>query len=102
MSVQNRLSYSKADDAPMARVCAERGIAYLAYQPLYGAKDEELRVPREIARENGVSIYRVMIAWLHEVSPAVLPLVGASRPSSIIDSAKSFALSKEDLSRLSF
>jgi len=99
-SVQNRLSLTKPDDLPMARLCAERAIAYLAYQPLDGARDEGSALVKEIAQENDASVYRVMIAWLQAASSAILPLVGASKPESIIDSARPLNLSENDLERL--
>ena len=54
---------------------------------------------REIAGARGVSPQRVALAWLLSLSPAVIPIPGASRPESILDSARAadLELSHEDL-----
>jgi aryl-alcohol dehydrogenase-like predicted oxidoreductase len=47
---------------------------------------------REIAAERGVSPQQVALAWLLSLSPAVIPIPGASRPESIADSARAVEL----------
>jgi pyridoxine 4-dehydrogenase len=103
-SVQNRLSYSDRGDLPTARYCAEHGIAYLAYMPLGGthsppAPDHALLT---VAGRHGVSVQRVQLAWLLGLDAPVLPLVGATRMATIVDSAAatSLRLSEADLMRL--
>jgi diketogulonate reductase-like aldo/keto reductase len=71
-SVQNRLSYGRPDDLPTALACARRG----------------------------VSVHRILLAWLRAQSPNVVPLAGASRPASITDSAALLDLADEDLADL--
>jgi aryl-alcohol dehydrogenase-like predicted oxidoreductase len=93
-SVQNRLSYAHRADLPTARHCAARGIAYLAYMPLGGtsgrpAPDDALRT---VAARHGVSVQRVQLAWLLELAVPVIPLVGATRPATIVDSAAAASL----------
>jgi aryl-alcohol dehydrogenase-like predicted oxidoreductase len=41
-----------------------------------------------------------MLAWLQEQAPNIVPLVGASRPASIRDSADLLALTPDDLADL--
>jgi aryl-alcohol dehydrogenase-like predicted oxidoreductase len=93
-SVQNRLSFDQLHDLPTARRCAELGVRYLAYLPLGGPdaiiSDEDPR--RELAVARGVSIQALTLAWLQALSPAIIPLVGSSRPETIIDSAGSAAI----------
>ena len=104
-SVQNRLAYAHRADLPTARHCADRGIAYLAYMPLGGtdgrtAPDDGLRT---VAERHGVSVQRVQLAWLLAQDAPVLPLVGATRPATIVDSAGAadLRLADDDLARLS-
>jgi len=90
-SVQNRLSFTRMADLPLAVACAEHGIRYLAYLPLDGpgamiAQDDPRRA---IAAARGVSVQALTLAWLRHLSPAIIPLVGASRPVTIADSASS-------------
>jgi aryl-alcohol dehydrogenase-like predicted oxidoreductase len=56
----------------------------------------------EVAEELGVSVYRVTLAWHLAQSDVVVPIPGASRPSSIQDSAAAadLQLTPEQLSRL--
>jgi aryl-alcohol dehydrogenase-like predicted oxidoreductase len=55
----------------------------------------------EVARRRGVSVHRVLLAWLRDQSPDLLPLVGASRPASIRDSAVLLDLTDRDRADLS-
>lgn len=87
-TVQNRLSMSTPSDLPMARYCTEHSIAYLAYMPLHSLPElAERQAVRDIALRHEVSAAQVALAWLLAQSPAILPLVGSTRPESIIDSA---------------
>jgi aryl-alcohol dehydrogenase-like predicted oxidoreductase len=45
-------------------------------------------------------VQRVLLAWLREQAPNIVPLVGASRPASISDSAVSVVLADQDLEDL--
>jgi pyridoxine 4-dehydrogenase len=96
-SVQNRLALSHHEDLPTAEYCAERGIAYLAYQPLGGVRDDAQRdAIVRVAASHGVSPQRVQLAWLLALPSPVLPLVGASRPQTIADSAAASELRLTD------
>lgn len=57
----------------------------------------------EVAREREVSPQRVALAWLLALSPVVVPIPGASRPASIVDSAQApeLVLTEQELARLS-
>jgi aryl-alcohol dehydrogenase-like predicted oxidoreductase len=95
-TVQNRLSYGQPADLPTALACAERSVVYLAYMAFAGQPG----VASTIARRRGVSVQRVLLAWLRAQSPNIVPLVGASRPASIRDSAGLLDLTSEDLTDL--
>lgn len=94
-TVQNHLSYRDPEDLPTALACARRDVAYLAYTPLGGpsgtppaeAPAEALAEALAVAERHGVSVQRVLLAWLRAQAPSIVPLVGASRPASIKDSA---------------
>jgi aryl-alcohol dehydrogenase-like predicted oxidoreductase len=53
---------------------------------------ESLSTFTNLAKEKGVSIYCLMLAWQRTKSPVIVPLVGASKPSSIENSIESLAL----------
>ena len=96
-AVQNRLSYGDPGDLPMALACAERDIAYLAYSPFGGPAGPIPQAAIAAARRRGVVPHRVMLAWLRQQSPNIVPLAGASRPASIRDSAAGLDLTDQDL-----
>lgn len=96
-AVQNRLAYGCPADLPTALACFERHVAYLAYSPLGGPSGMPPAAAAAIAKRRGVSVPRVLLAWLRQQSPGIIPLVGASRPASIRDSATMLDLTDQDI-----
>ena len=105
-AVQNQLSLEYP--SPLAkgevRLCEEHGIAFLPWSPLGGipkaAEAPAAHDPvRTVAERHGVSPQQVALAWLLSLSPAVIPIPGASRPESITDSARAaeLALAHDEL-----
>jgi aryl-alcohol dehydrogenase-like predicted oxidoreductase len=89
-AVQNRFSPLEQTDRPIVDICAQTGIAYLAYNPLGGgasALAEAFPAAADLAARKGVSMPRLALAWLLTVSPTLIPITGAGRPESIRDSA---------------
>lgn len=99
-SVQNRLSLAAPGDLPMALACARLGVAYLAYAPFDGPSGSPPAAALSVARRHGVSVHRVLLAWLRAQSPNIVPLAGASRPATIRDSATPLDLTVEELDLL--
>jgi pyridoxine 4-dehydrogenase len=99
-AVQNRLAYGDPADLPTALACAQRGVAYLAYSPFGGPSGTPPQAALAVARRRDVSVHRVLLAWLRRQSPNIVPLVGASRPASIQDSAAPLAVDDRDLEEL--
>jgi pyridoxine 4-dehydrogenase len=100
VSVQNRLSYGHPGDLPTALACAKRRVAYLAYAPFDGPSGRPPEAALSVAWRRGVSVHRILLAWLRAQSPNIVPLAGASRPASITDSAALLDLADEDLADL--
>ena len=107
VSVQNQFSPAFRSSRPEIDVCQELGLAFLPWSPLGGlssAKDlgDKHRAFAEVADERGVSPQQVTLAWHLAQSPCVIPIPGAKRPSSIIDSAAAadLELTDEELARL--
>lgn len=107
-SVQNQLSLGYT--GPLAKgeveACTERDIAFLPWSPLggIGSADSSARIDgvRRVASDHGVSPQRVALAWLLSLGPTVIPIPGASRPETILDSigAADVRLSDEELAAL--
>lgn len=112
VSVQNQYSPAVRDSEPQLRLSTELGLAFLPWSPLGGISRSSLDGPsgpasagtafHRIAAERGVSPQRIALAWLLARSPVVIPVPGASRPTSIRDSAQAARteLSTAELARL--
>jgi aryl-alcohol dehydrogenase-like predicted oxidoreductase len=91
-SVQNQLSLGYTGPLANGEVeaCTKRGVAFLPWSPLggIGSADSAASVEgvRRVASERGVSPQRVALAWLLSLGPTVIPIPGASRPETILDS----------------
>lgn len=111
-AVQNQFSpnYNHASKKELD-FCAERGIAFVAWSPLGGIRrgnglpaGRQRPSIREVAgRGHGISVQRVILAWELALGDHVIPIPGASRPASIIDSARAMTLElhRDDIERLS-
>lgn len=107
VSVQNEYSPRFRSSEPEIDVCAELGLAFLPWSPLGGMSSAGELGRRhaaftEIAEARGVSPQQVCLAWELARSPVVIPIPGASRPETILDSvaAATLELGEEELSRL--
>lgn len=105
-SVQNRLGPDHRQSGAEIGLCEELGIAFLAWGPLGGLRrgaegtaDERYAL---VASRHGVSAERVAIAWELSLSPVVIPIPGATRPETILDSVRAadLVLEPEDLEML--
>ncbi|QNN54117.1 aldo/keto reductase [Nocardioides mesophilus] len=108
VAVQNQFSPAFRSSQPEIDLCAELGLAFLAWSPLGGMSDAAALGSKweafdEVARKHGVSPQQVCLAWELSLSEAVVPIPGASRPESISDSvaAVDLELDAEDLAALS-
>lgn len=110
VSVQNQFSPVHLKSWPELETCDEMDLAFLPWSPLGGiarARSGELGAEYapflEIAESHGVSPFQVTLAWELALSPRVIPIPGASRPASIIDSAKAadLVLSADEVAKLS-
>ena len=107
VSVQNQFSPGWRSSAGELAHCAAHGLAFLPWSPFGGvsaakqlgsAADEFAAVADEL----GVSVYQVTLAWHLAQADEVVPIPGASRPASIVDSAAAadLVLPPEHLARL--
>jgi aryl-alcohol dehydrogenase-like predicted oxidoreductase len=96
-SVQNQFSATFRSSEDELRRCAELGIAFLPWSPLggigkAGSLGERFAPYGEVARNHDVSPQQVALAWQLAKAPVVIPIPGASRPESIIDSVRAVDL----------
>jgi aryl-alcohol dehydrogenase-like predicted oxidoreductase len=107
VSVQNEFSPGFRSSAGELAHCASLGLAFLPWSPFggvaaAGALGSAAPAFAEVAAELEVSVYRVTLAWHLAQADVVVPIPGASRPASIIDSAAAadVELSPAQLARL--
>ncbi|MGW1209548.1 aldo/keto reductase [Streptomyces sp. NPDC002499] len=107
VSVQNQFSPAFRSSEPELELCDELGLAFLPWSPLGGiTRAGELGSTfgpfARIAEDRGVSPQRVCLAWLLAKSPVVVPIPGASRPETILDSlaATDLELGADELAEL--
>ncbi len=107
VSVQNQYSPAFRSSQAELDLCAELGLAFLPWSPLGGiasAGDLGSRFDAfaRVAEAHHVSPQQVALAWELSRAPVVIPIPGASRPSSIQDSvlAADLILGPEELVEL--
>ena len=108
VSVQNELSPFYRHDLDVLELCESRGIAFLPWSPLGGSGKVERLVSgevgafAEVAADHGISVPRLVIAWLLAYSPVMIPLPGATREETVSDAAGAVdvVLSPEEVARL--
>jgi len=101
VSVQNQFSPRFRSSLGELEHCASLGIAFLPWSPLGGiARASEVGTShgafQEVADAHGVSPQQVALAWELALAPVVIPIPGASRPTSIQDSVRAAELQLTD------
>jgi aryl-alcohol dehydrogenase-like predicted oxidoreductase len=108
ISVQNEYSPNYQHWADVIDICNEYGIAFLPWSPLGGGGNFKRLASGEIgsfatmAEQKGVSAYALTIAWHLAQFPTSIPIPGASKASSILDSLSGteIVLSDDEIAEL--
>jgi len=108
VSVQNEFSPNYRHWPEVIDICNEYGIAFLPWSPLGGGRNfrkiasGEIGAFKEMADTKGVSAYALTIAWHLHQFPTSIPIPGASKAASILDSLTGLnvALSPEEIAIL--
>ena len=88
VSVQNEFSPRCRVDADVLDHCESTGIAFLPWSPLGGFRQAHdigsHYVEFEfVGRELGFTAQEVVLAWLLKMSPAMIPIPGATKPETV-------------------
>ena len=92
VSIQNEWSPRSRAWADVRELCIEHGIAFLPWSPLGGIdvtdslENGSYDAFGEVAKAHNVSKFAIAIAWHLATSPVAIPIPGASRKESILDS----------------
>jgi aryl-alcohol dehydrogenase-like predicted oxidoreductase len=108
ISVQNEWSPRYRHGADVLALCEEYGIAFLPWSPLGGIgnssilESDSYNGVSAMAKNKGVSIFALTIAWHLANSPVAIPIPGATKKESILDSLKGgeIALTSQELAAL--
>ncbi|RKG99460.1 aldo/keto reductase [Corallococcus carmarthensis] len=98
VSVQNCLSPHDREDFTCGVLahCEARGIAYIAYGPVCGRLGKARIAANQplcrVGERHGASPFQVALAWLLARSPVVIPIPGARRIRTALDSAAAMHL----------
>ena len=94
ISIQNERSPRYRRDSDVLEVCEANGVAFLPWSPLGGVTrasevgEGQYAAFKTIAELKGVSPFALTIAWHLHTSPSIIPIPGATKKSSILDSLK--------------
>ncbi len=107
VSVQNQFSPGWRFSADELAHCAGHGLAWLPWSPFggvtaAGSLDAAAPAFADVAGELGVSVYQATLAWHLAQSDVVVPIPGATRTASVLDSvaAAELQLTPDQLARL--
>lgn len=102
ISIQNQFSARYRCESEVIDLCEENGIAYLPWSPFGGVTRSSILEQdgsgafNEIGKTKALSAYAIAIAWLLHRSPSMLPIPGATRIESILDSLTGISLTLTD------
>lgn len=108
VSVQNQYNpwYRQPETDGVLEYCETEGLTFFPWSPLGGSRRvsslAEISAIAQLAKEKGVSVYQIVLAWLRAKSPCIVPIPGASKISSIEDSvgAVEVQLSEAELEQI--
>lgn len=108
VSVQNQYNpwYRQPEADGVLEYCEAEKLTFFPWSPLGGSRRvsslQDIPVIVELAKEKGVSVYQIVLAWLRAKSPCIVPIPGASKVASIEDSvaAVEVKLSDAEVSRI--
>ncbi|MHC5827959.1 MAG: aldo/keto reductase, partial [Nostoc sp.] len=102
ISVQNQYSpwQRQPEKDGVLKYCEQEGLTFLPWSPFGGRRRhqdlQDIPAIAQLAKEKGVSVYNIVLAWLRSKSPAILPIPGASKVSSIEDSVQAINVKLSD------
>ena len=107
-SIQNKCNIFHKEDINTGLIsfCKEHNITYFPYSPVGGVSHHieisKNNLLNELADKYKTSTYCIMLSWLLQFKDNIIPILGASKISSLNDSynALSINLSEEDMKKL--
>jgi len=108
VSVQNQYNpwHRQPEFDGVLEYCEVEKLTFLPWSPLGGSRRAsklgDINAITSLAKDKGVSVYAIVLAWVRAKSPCIVPIPGASKVSSIEDSVKSVQvkLSPEEVQQI--
>jgi aryl-alcohol dehydrogenase-like predicted oxidoreductase len=100
VSVQNRYNVTDRSSESMVDLCDQEMLVFLPWAPVQ--QSEAIRAVQDAARNHGVTPHQIVLAWLLERSPQILPIPGTSSPEHVEENvaAASIELTPDEISAL--
>ena len=108
VSVQNRCNVLEQRDFKngLVRMCADKGVTFIPHSPVGGhqghARLRGNNIITALAQKHGASVYQIALAWFLHKGQNIIPIPGASKPGSALDSltATELRLTTEEVKEL--
>ncbi|HEY4465844.1 MAG TPA: aldo/keto reductase [Streptosporangiaceae bacterium] len=99
VSVQNRYNVSDRSSESMVDLCDQEMLVFLPWAPV---QQSESRAVLDAARNHGVSPHQIVLRWLLERSPQILPIPGTSSPEHVEENvaAASIELTADEITAI--
>ena len=99
VSVQNRYNASDRSSESMVDLCDQEMLVFLPWAPV---QQSESRAVLDAARNHGVSPHQIVLRWLLERSPQILPIPGTSSPEHVEENvaAASIELTADEITAI--
>nr|WP_255525021.1 aldo/keto reductase [Trichocoleus sp. FACHB-591] len=94
VSVQNQYNpwYRQPETDGVLEYCEQEHLTFIPWSPLGGSrrfgKLQDIPAIAQLSQSHNSSVYCIVLAWLRAKSPCVVPIPGASKPSSIENSVQ--------------
>src|SRR2546425_2235087 len=96
VSVQNRYNLGDRNSEDVLKACERLGIVFLPWYPLGDGTSLSNAKVKSLAKKLGAAPSQVVIAWLLEKSPAMLPIPGTASVEHLEENMKAAALELSD------
>mgnify|MGYP001338144504 CR=1 FL=1 len=97
VSVQNRYNLTDRRSDDVLQVCERDGLAFLPWAPVAGG---ELTQPGgkldQVAKDHGVTVSQLSLAWLLHRSPVIVPIPGTSKVAHLEENMAAEAIELDE------
>jgi pyridoxine 4-dehydrogenase len=102
VSVQNKYSIAERKHEAALDYCAQNNIAFIPWYPLAANRLSGNEALNQFARERNMTISQLMLSWLLQKSPVMVPIPGTSSIAHLEENvaAQSLQLTPEDAKAL--